>query len=100
MNPRYTEALYCPLCDLRSSECIQPEREVISADGGYIEGHSGHWITLAERKQDEALENLRTNRSVLDALEQSESQPYLETAQPPAPMAAGGRDDEQDAGYP
>lgn len=69
--------LWCPICDVPSKECTQPEREEIVDDrletGEEIiywsEGHSGHWITLAERKQDEALENYSTNRSTLECTE-------------------------------
>lgn len=38
-------------------------------------GHAGHWITLAERKADEAIENYRANREQTELV-------------PPAPMAA------------
>lgn len=70
MNPRYTLALYCPLCDVSSRECIDSDE------------HCAHWETLAERARDIALENYQTNRSALDA--QSEPQLELEIAPPPA----------------
>lgn len=100
MNPRYTEALWCPLCDVPSKECLQPDDDPYKCElcgeyycehGEATVGHAGHWITLAERARDIALENYQTNRSALDALKQGESQPYLETAQPPAQGAAGER---------
>lgn len=79
MNPRYTEALYCPICDVPSRECLQPDSETVNgAIAMYtVAGHSGHWITLAERARDEALENLRTNRSTLSTLALSEEQPQV-----------------------
>ena len=83
------EPMYCPLCDVPSKECMQPDDDPYKCElcgerdcewGEATVGHSGHWITLAERKQDIALENYQTNRSALDA----QSQPQLETAPPPA----------------
>lgn len=60
------EALWCPLCDCPSDECVQPEPEEIVDDRletgeeiiYMLESHCGHWITLAERARDEALSNL------------------------------------------
>lgn len=75
MNPRYAEALWCPICDVPSEECVQPEgEEQEDGDGAWmfvywVEGHAAQWITMAERKADEALENLSTNRSALECTE-------------------------------
>lgn len=49
--------LYCELCDVPSRECIDSD------------AHCTHWITLAERARDEALENYQTNRNALKCTE-------------------------------
>lgn len=71
------DALWCPICDTPSSECLEPEVWFDEWLWQWEAGHAGHWVTLAERARDEALENLRSNRSALSVLEQGEKQPQV-----------------------